>query len=82
MTDEELLAQAVNAPTMYFDGFGAFRKINGVMRCVGYVIGSGAQLNLIVSLTGAEVANVEARRILEAPPVKRETSMDWLRMAH
>lgn len=82
MNDEELLNQATNAPTAYFDGFGAFRKINGVLRCVGYVLGSGAQLNLIISLSGAESANAEARRILEEPPTKGASSMDWLRMAH
>lgn len=82
MNEEELLRQAANAPTMYFDGFGAFRKINGVLRCVGYVLGSGAQLNLIISLTGAEAANAEAKRVLEEPPTKRTSSMDWLRSAH
>jgi hypothetical protein len=56
MTDEELLLQAAGCPTMYFDGFGAYRMSNGVLRTVGYVIGPGAQLNLIVSLRGAEAA--------------------------
>lgn len=82
MTDEELLFQAASAPTLYFDGFGAFRKINGVLRCVGYVLGSGAQLNLIVSLTGAEAANAEARRILEEKPTKNTDIMERLRLAH
>lgn len=82
MNEEELLRQAANAPTLYFDGFGCFRNINGVLRCVGYVIGGGAQLNLIVSLTGAEAANAEVRRVLEEPSTKRASSMDWLRTAH
>lgn len=82
MEDDELLLQAATAPTLYFDGFGAFRKINGVLRCVGYVIGGGAQLNLIVSLTGAETANIEARRVLEEKPAKAVTIMERLRLAH
>jgi hypothetical protein len=67
MTDEELLFQATSVKTVYLDGLGAFRKINGVMRCVGYILGSGAQINLIISMAGAEAANAEARRILEEP---------------
>lgn len=82
MEDEELLVQAATAPTLYFDGFGAFRKINGVLRCVGYVIGGGAQLNLIISLTGADAANIEARRVLEEKPTKGITIMERLRLAH
>jgi hypothetical protein len=65
MSEEELLAQSANAPTMYFDGFGCFQKLNGVLRCVGYIHGSGAQLNLIMSLSGADAANQEARKVLE-----------------
>ena len=82
MEDDELLLQAANVATMYFDGFGAFRKINGVLRCVGYVIGGGAQLNLIISLTGADAANIEARRVLEEKPAKAVTIMERLRLAH
>jgi len=82
MNDEELLMQAASVPTMYFDGFGAFRKINGVLRFAGYVIGSGAQLNIILSLTGAQASNAEVRRILDEPTMQRDTSMDWLRAAH
>jgi hypothetical protein len=70
MTDEELLLQAAGIATMYFDGFGAFRKVNGVLRCIGYVMGSGAQLNLVVSLTGADHAQLETRRILDEKPVQ------------
>ena len=70
MEDKELLLQAAGAQTMYFDGFGAYRKVNGVLRCVGYVFESGAQLNLIVSLAGAAIANVEARRVLEEKSTK------------
>jgi hypothetical protein len=54
----------------YVDGFGAFRKTNGVFRAVGWVADSGAVLNLIVSLTGADQANHEARRILDEKPVQ------------
>lgn len=70
MTDEELLLQAANCPIIYLDGFGAFRKINGVLRTVGHVLGSGAQVNLIVSLAGAEAANVAARRVLDEKPAR------------
>ncbi|KRQ94959.1 hypothetical protein CQ12_38145 [Bradyrhizobium jicamae] len=67
---------------MYFDGFGAFRKINGVLRCVGYVLGSGAQLNVIVSLTGAEAANAEARRVLEEKNARSTNITEQMRVAH
>ena len=70
MTDEELLQQATSAPTIYVDGFGAYRTINGVLRCIGYVIGSGAQLNLVMSMAGAEVANRMTRQALDEKPTK------------
>ena len=69
MNEEELAAESGSVPTMYFDGFGYFRKINGVLRCVGFVLGGGAQLNLIVSLTGAGLASTETKRVLDEPPV-------------
>ena len=81
MNDEELLEQSTSVPTIYCDGFGAFRNINGALRCVGYVIGSGAHVNLIVSLSGAEAANNEVRRVLEEKP-KKPKSVDCLRLAH
>lgn len=65
MTDEELLAQSASLAPIYVDGFGAFRKVNGVLRCVGWVIDGGAQLNLIVSLAGAEQGNRAARHCLD-----------------
>ncbi|WP_029581981.1 hypothetical protein [Bradyrhizobium sp. URHD0069] len=64
MNEEELVAQSGCAPTMYFDGFGYFRKINGVLRCVGFVFGSGAQLNLVISLAGADQAQIDTQRAL------------------
>lgn len=70
MTDEELLLQCADAPTMYFDGFGGYRKINGVLRCIGYIIGSGAQLNLVISLAGAEMANRATREVLDEKHTK------------
>jgi hypothetical protein len=82
MKDEELLAQAVGMPTVYFDGLGAFRKINGVLRCVGYVIGNGAQLNLFISLAGAEAANTEVRRVLDQKKVRNDMIAERLRLAH
>jgi hypothetical protein len=68
MTDKELLLQATGAPTFYCDGFGAYRKINGVMRCIGYIIGNGAQLNLVMSLAGAEATNRMTREALDEKP--------------
>lgn len=65
MTDQELLEQAPNLPVLYFDGYGAYRKINGVMRCVGWINGLGAQYNLITSLAGAEESNRAHRRVLD-----------------
>jgi len=82
MNDEELLAQAAGLQTMYFDGLGAFRKINGILRCVGYVIESGAQMNLLVSLAGAEAANTEVRRILDQKQVRNDPVAERLRLAH
>lgn len=82
ITDEELLQQSAGMPTVYVDGFGAFRKINGVLRAVGYVIGQGAQLNLIISLTGAESGNAEVRRLLDEKPHKNIVLSEVLRMAH
>lgn len=70
MTDAELIEQASGLPPVYVDGFGAFRKINGVLRCIGYVLDTGAHLNLIVSLAGADQAQLETQRVLreEATP--------------
>jgi hypothetical protein len=65
MSDEELILQAASLPPVYVDGFGAFRKVNGVLRCVGWVIDAGAQLNLICSLTGADQGNRAARHVLD-----------------
>lgn len=82
MSDEELLAQATGVPTMYFDAFGAYRKVNGVLRCIGYVLDGGAQLNLIVSLAGADMANRETRRTLDDKPAKRISIWHGEGMAH
>lgn len=75
MNDEELLEQAANCPTYFLDGLGCYRNINGVLRCVGFILGSGAQMNLIISLAGAELANTTARRVLDEKPIK--TSVGW-----
>lgn len=82
MTDEELLQEAANCPTAYFDGFGAYRKINGVLRCIGFIIGTGAQLNLVVSLPGAEMAQRETRRVLDETAVKGITIWSGTAPAH
>jgi hypothetical protein len=68
MTDEELLLQAASAPTIFVDGFGGYRKINGVLRCIGYVIGNGPQLTLVMSLAGAEATNRMTREALDEKP--------------
>ncbi|HMI55177.1 MAG TPA: hypothetical protein VK494_03220 [Gemmatimonadaceae bacterium] len=65
MTDDELLAQAPALPVLYFDGFGAYRKVNGLLRCVGYTLELGAQYNLMMSLVGAEEGNRAVRRVLD-----------------
>ena len=71
MRDEELIEQAQSLPLVYCDGFGAYRKINGVLRCVGFIIQGGAALNLAVSLVGADQAQAETARVLKATdPVK------------
>lgn len=70
MTDEELLDQSAAVPTMYFDGFGAYRKVNGVLRCIGYVIGTGAQLNLVIPVSGASDATAQTQRVLAGQPTK------------
>jgi hypothetical protein len=82
MNEEELLRQAASVPTFYFDGFGAFRKINGVLRCAGFVIGGGVQLNLIVSLNGAEAALVDAKRALDAKESSEVRVLERIRLAH
>lgn len=82
MTDEELLLSAPDLKTVYFDGFGAFRKINGVLRCIGYIIDNGAQMNLVVSLAGARSANDEAKRVLEEKPTVGSAILERLRLAH
>jgi hypothetical protein len=81
MNDEELLVQATGMQTIYVDGFGAFRKINGVLRCIGFTIDGGAQLNLIVSLVGAEAGIADARRTLDEKGIK-SIIPDRLRLAH
>lgn len=73
MTDEELTGQGAHVPTMYFDGFGAYRKVNGVLRCIGFVLGAGAQLNLVVSLAGAAEANLQTRHALDDRPTRNLT---------
>lgn len=75
MTDDELLAQAAMLVPVYCDGFGAFRKLNGVFRCIGWDLIGGANLNLIVSLDGAHQGNRAARVALneEEPPHTRHT---------
>lgn len=82
MTDKELLLQATGSPTFYVDGFGAYRTINGVLRCIGYVIGSGAQLNLIMSLAGAEATNRMTRQALDEKPTKGIHIWEGAGLAH
>lgn len=70
MTDEELIEQAVGLPLIYCDGFGAYRKVNGILRCVGFIIQGGPVLNLAVSLVGADAAQVDTKRTLREEPTK------------
>ena len=73
INEEELLTQSANAPVIYVDGFACYRRCNGVLRCVGYVHGTGAQLNLIISLSGADAANRATRKALDEAPTKTLT---------
>ena len=82
MSDEELLLQATGLPPVYVDGFGAFRKVNGVLRCVGWVIDAGAQLNLIVSLVGAEESNLAARQALDGKTAACAHIWNGVRLHH
>lgn len=65
MSDEDLLSQAATLPVIYFDGFGAYRKINGLLRCVGFTLNLGGQYNVLISLAGAEEANRRCRIALD-----------------
>lgn len=65
MNDDDLLAQSANVQTIFLDGFGCIRKENGALRCTGFVNGIGAQVNLIISLSGADDAAHETRRVLD-----------------
>lgn len=76
MRDEDLMEQAASIPTMFFDGFGAYRKINGVLRCVGYTLDLGAQQNILISLAGAEQAIRAMRFALDAKS-SSETVENW-----
>lgn len=82
MTDNELRLQGHGVTTMYFDGFGNFRKVNGVLRCTGYIIGTGAQLNLVISLAGAEAAYQETQRVLGEGPTKAMEIWNGGALAH
>lgn len=82
MTDEELLGQSATLPTMYFDGFGAYQCMNGVLRCIGYVLQTGANLNLVVSLTGADQAQIDTARALQQKPTKALRIWSGSKLAH
>jgi hypothetical protein len=82
MTDAELIEQAIGLPPVYVDGFGAYRKLNGVLRCIGYVLESGAQLNLIVSLAGADQAQLDTQRVLREEPTKGAAIWNGYRLPH
>jgi len=82
MTDEELLAQAPMLPVLYFDGFGAYQKINGVLRCVGYDLRAGPIYNLVISLIGAEQANRSTRSALDGKAVPAIKIWNGAKLAH
>jgi hypothetical protein len=81
MTDEELLAAAPSLPVLYYDGFGAYRKLNGVLRCVGWTV-DGAQANVIISLPGAEQANRATRHALDEKSSTLVNVWHGVRLAH
>lgn len=82
MTDEELIEQAQGLPLIYCDGFGAYRKVNGILRCVGFIIQGGAVLNLGVSIIGADAAQIETQRTLHEEPTKSIVIWDERARAH
>jgi hypothetical protein len=82
MRDEDLMEQAPSLPVLYFDGYGAYRKLNGVLRCVGYTLDLGAQYNLITSLAGADQAIRATRFALDAKPPKTIESWNGSALAH
>lgn len=82
MNEQELIQQSAVLTPIYIDGFGAFRKVNGVLRCVGWTIDAGAQLNLIVSLMGAEQACGSMQRALRVQPTKSIHIWDGTAAAH
>ena len=67
---------------LYFDGLGAFRKINGVLRCVGYTHELGAQLNVLISVAGAEQAIRAMRFALDGEPTKTSIVGAGIALAH
>ena len=79
MTDEELREQAPGLPVLYFDGYGNFQKINGVLRCVGWTIGIGGQYNIISSLAGADIGCREAQRVMAMAIDLRAQALDTLK---
>ncbi len=82
MTDEELIEQAQSLPLIYVDGFGAYRKMNGVLRCVGFVLQGGATLNLAVSLLGADDAQLRTARTLHDEQPKAITVWNERLLSH
>ena len=69
MTDEELVERASTLVPVYVDGFRAYRKVNGVLRCIGFTIETAdiiPQLNLIISLVGADQSMIDAQNALHA----------------
>jgi hypothetical protein len=69
MTDEEMIAQALSLPHLYFDGYVAYRKMNGVLRCIAHIDGV-PQYNIITSVVGADLANRATRLALDAKPTR------------
>lgn len=83
MTDNELIEQAAFLPLTYCDNFGGFRKVNGLIRLVGFVFQGGVTLNLACSVGGAEVGHRETARILhEVESVKSLHFWRGHEMAH
>jgi hypothetical protein len=77
---------------IYVDGFGQFTLINGVLRCTGFTISESeipglgavrtAQVKLIVSLAGADQAQMETQRILREKPATGSQIWRGERPAH
>jgi hypothetical protein len=80
MSDVDLIEETNSLIPVYVDGFGEFRVMNGVLRCTGFQLSAGqfpgsgpartAVVKLIISIAGADQAQLETQRVLREGPTK------------